>query len=176
MSSVASNLAYVRLNQKWNYVWVFVDLYNRKIIGYSADPNKDKRLVYRVHTSFKTNLNQIQLFHTDRGNEFKNMLIKDALDTFKIKRFLSIKGCPYDNAAEATFKLFKTEFVKRRHFENLADLTRRLYDYIHWLIHIRIHRTLDYKSPIDCKIEHHNSIDNSAIHKNILNFCYNLLY
>ena len=68
--------------------------------------------------------NEIQLFHTDRGNEFKNKLIDEALETFKIKRSLSMKGCPYDNAvAEATFKIIKTEFVKGRHFDKLRRST-----------------------------------------------------
>ena len=156
MSVVVSDLTYVRVNQKWHYVCVFVDLFNREIVGYSAGPNKDARLVYRAFASIKANLNQIQLFHTDRGNEFKNKLIDDALDTFKIKRSLSMKGCPYDNAvAEATFKLFKTEFVKQRHFDSLEDLTTELYDYVHWFNYIRIHGTLGYKSPIDYKMEHH---------------------
>lgn len=49
----------------------------------------------------------------------------DALETFKIQRSLSIKGCPYDNAvAEATFKIIKIEFIKGRHFDSLKDLTR----------------------------------------------------
>ena len=66
-----------------------------------------------VHCLYQVDLRQIQLFHTDRGNEFKNKLIDDALKTFNIQRSLSMKGCPYDNAvAEATFKIIKTEFVK----------------------------------------------------------------
>lgn len=52
------------------------------------------------------------MFHTDRGKEFDNRLIDEALETFNIQRSLSMKGCPYDNAvAEATFKVFKTEFA-----------------------------------------------------------------
>ncbi len=65
-------------------------------------------------------LKQIILFHTDRGNEFKNKIIDEILSTFKIKRSLSAKGCPYDNAvAETTYKTFKTEFIKGKKFENL---------------------------------------------------------
>ncbi len=68
---------------------------------------------------------------------FKNKLIDDALKAFQIERSLSMKGCPYDNAvAEATFKIFKTEFVKKRHFESLAELTTELHDYVHWFNHI----------------------------------------
>ena len=81
----------------------------------------------------KADLRQIQLFHTDRGNEFKNKTIDEALDTFQINRSLSMKGCPYDNAvAEATFKIIKTEFVKGRYFENLDQLKLKLDDYVHW--------------------------------------------
>lgn len=152
---VVSDLTYVRVNQKWNYVCLFVDLFNREIIGCSAGPNKDAQLVYRALSSIHGDLNRINLFHTDRGNEFKNKLIDEALATFKIKRSLSLKGCPYDNAvAEATFKIFKTEFVKGRYFDSLEELELELMDYIHWYNHIRIHGTLNYTSPIQYKLEH----------------------
>jgi transposase InsO family protein len=86
----------------------------------------------------------------NRGNEFKNKLIDEALETFNFKRSLSLKGYPYDNAvAEATFKVFKTEFVKGRHFDSLEVLELELMDYIHWYNHIRIHGTLSYTSPMD---------------------------
>ncbi len=155
MTAIVSDLTYVRVNQKWNYVCVFVDLFNREIIGFSTGPNKDALLVYRAIASIKVDLNKIQLFHTDRGNEFKNKLIDDALKTFTIQRSLSMKGCPYDNAvAEATFKIIKTEFVKGRHFNSLVELTRELQDYVHWFNNIRIHGTLGYESPIDYKHRH----------------------
>lgn len=153
--AVVSDLTYVRVDQKWQNVCLLVDLFNREIIGFSAGPNKDARLVYQAFASVTCDLKKIQLFHTDRGNEFKNKLIDDALETFQIKRSLSLKGCPYDNAvAEATFKIFKTEFVKKRHFENLEQLKRELFDYVHWFNHIRIHGTLGYLSPIEYKLEH----------------------
>jgi putative transposase len=152
MSAIVSDLTYVRVNQKWHYVCVFVDLFNREIVGCSTGRNKDALLVYRAMASIKVDLNKVQLFHTDRGNEFKNKLIDDALKTFKIQRSLSMKGCPYDNAvAEATFKIIKTEFVKGRHFDSLEELTRELHDYVHWFNYLRIHGTLGYVSPIDYK-------------------------
>ncbi|MBN8209104.1 IS3 family transposase [Bacillus sp. NTK071] len=149
---VVSDLTYVRVGQKWHYICVFVDLFNREIIGHSAGPRKDARLVYRAFSSIKGNLHDIELFHTDRGNEFKNKLIDEALETFQIKRSLSFKGSPYDNAvAEAMFKVIKTEFVYHAHFENQAQLDIELFDYVHWYNHIRIHGTLDYLSPIEYK-------------------------
>lgn len=39
----------------------------------------------------------MDLFHSDRGNEFKNQDIEKVLKTFNINRSLSTKGCPYNN-------------------------------------------------------------------------------
>ncbi|EUJ35770.1 IS3 family transposase, partial [Brochothrix campestris] len=93
-------------------------------------------------------------FHTDRGKEFDNRLIDEALETFNIQRSLSMKGCPYDNAvAEATFKVFKTEFANQAHFSNLNQLELELNDYVHWFNNIRIHGTLGYLTPTEFKLQ-----------------------
>ena len=128
------------------------DLFNREIIGYSAGAHKDAGLVYDAFSSVQGDLRCIQMFHTDRGCEFKNKLIDDMLEAFDIKRSLSMKGCPYDNAvAEANFKVFKTEFVKGRNFDGLHHLQLELADYIHWFNNIRIHGSLQYLSPVEFK-------------------------
>ncbi|MFP3513368.1 IS3 family transposase, partial [Peribacillus sp. SIMBA_075] len=102
--------------------------------------------------SIKGNLHDIQLFHTDRGNEFKNKLNDETLTTFKIGRSLSMKGCPYDNAvAEATFKIIKTEFANQKKFTNLSQLTLEFGDYVNWFNKLRIHGTLGYLSPLEYK-------------------------
>lgn len=105
---VVSDLTYVRVGHKWHYICVLVDLYNREMIGYSSGPQKTAALVQRAFASVPYNLNQLELFHTDRGSAFKNQLIDDALEAFDIERSLSEKGNPYDNAvAEAMFKTIK---------------------------------------------------------------------
>jgi len=152
-AAVVSDLTYVRVGNKWNYVCVLVDLFNREIIGYSAGPYKDANLVYRAFSGVKTRLDAITLFHTDRGKEFKNKLVDEVLETFNIKRSLSMKGCPYDNAvAEATFKIVKTEFTRNYHFDSLEQLEIMLADYVNWFNNIRIHSTLGYLSPKEYKL------------------------
>jgi len=152
LSVVVSDLTYVRVLNKWHYVCLFVDLFNREIVGYSAGPHKDATLVYRALSRIEGNLHDIELFHTDRGREFDNRLIDQALSTFGIQRSLSKKGCPYDNAvAEATFKVFKTEFSNHKYFMSLEHLNMELHDYVHWYNHIRIHGTLGYLTPIQFK-------------------------
>ena len=66
-----------------------------------------------------------------------------------------MKGCPYDNAvAEATYKIFKTEFVRGRYFASLEELTLELNDYVNWFNNVRIHGTLSYLSPVQYRQEH----------------------
>ena len=138
------------MKNRWHYICLLVDLFNREIIGHSAGPNKDANLVTRAFASVQGDLREIQLFHTDRGSEFKNKLIDETLTTFQIDRSLSMKGCPYDNAvAEATFKILKTEFVHQLHFRNLEHLKLELDDYTNWFNNHRIHGTLGYMSPVN---------------------------
>ena len=146
---VISDLTYVRVGACWNYICVLVDLYNREIIGYSAGEDKTAELVKAAFQSVEGSLEDIRLFHTDRGNEFKNQTIEELLEMFHIKRSLSHKGCPYDNAvAEATFKIIKTEFVWNETFADLRELKLKLWDYIHWYNHHRIHSSLGYQTPV----------------------------
>ena len=149
---VVSDLTYVRVGLSWNYICVLVDLFNREIIGYSAGEHKSAELVKQAFQSVEGNLEEIKLFHTDRGNEFKNYVIEEILETFHIERSLSHKGCPYDNAvAEATFKIIKTEFVWSERFHDLEELRLKLWDYVNWYNHHRIHSSLGYQTPVQFK-------------------------
>ena len=147
---VVSDLTYVRVGMNWNYICVLVDLFNREIIGYSAGAHKSAKIVKQAFMTVNGSLENINIFHTDRGNEFKNQLIEETLESFNIIRSLSHKGCPYDNAvAEATFKIIKTEFVKNQTFTNLDALKLQLADYVNWFNNRRIHSSLGYLTPAE---------------------------
>lgn len=149
---VISDLTYVRVRDRWCYICILIDLFNREIIGYSTGARKDARLVYDAFLSSRVDLSKVKIFHTDRGNELKNQLIDELIDAFEITRSLSHKGCPYDNAvAEATYKIFKTEFVMNRSFDSLEQLRSELADYVHWFNNFRIHGSLGYLSPLQFK-------------------------
>lgn len=150
---IVSDLTYVRVQSTWHYICILVDLFNREIIGYSAGRHKSADLVYAAFARTNISFSDIQYFHTDRGSEFKNGMIEDVLKTFNIRRSLSHKGCPYDNAvAEATFKIIKVEFVNGRVFESLDELLRELADYVHWFNTKRIHGALNYMTPEEYRI------------------------
>ena len=82
MNVVVSDLTYVNVAGKWNYICTIIDLYNREIVGYAAGKNKDASLVKKAVNSIRYNLSKINLFHMDRGNEFKNQMIDEVLEAF----------------------------------------------------------------------------------------------
>jgi len=147
---VVSDLTYVNVKGQWNYICLILDLFNREIIGYAAGQHKDAMLVYKAFSTIDRSLNNVKIFHTDRGNEFKNKIIDDLLTVFEIDRSLSKKGCPYDNAvAEATFKIVKTEFAFNKIFNSFEELEYLLFDYVNWYNNKRIHGSLDYLTPME---------------------------
>ncbi|WP_338979269.1 IS3 family transposase [Spiroplasma endosymbiont of Panzeria rudis] len=147
---IVSDLTYVQVNGKWNYICLLIDLFNREIIGHSVGTKKDASLVHQAFMHSNRCLKDIQIFHSDRGNEFNNKIIDKLLLAFNINRSLSKKGCPYDNAvAEATFKTFKIEFINDKNFTSLIQLKLELFDYINWYNNIRIHSTLNYLTPVN---------------------------
>lgn len=150
---VVSDLTYVNVKGRWNYICILLDLYNREIIGYAAGKNKDANLILKAFTKIKRPLEDIKILHTDRGNEFKNKVIDGLLTTFNINRSLSKKGCPYDNAvAEAAFKVVKTEFAFNKIFGSFEELEYLLFDYVNWYNNHRIHGSLDYLTPVEYRI------------------------
>ncbi|GKU79425.1 IS3 family transposase [Paenibacillus sp. L3-i20] len=74
------------------------------------------------------------------------------MTTFGASHSLSRKGCPYDNVgAEATFKIFKTEFANQAHFLTEEQLDVELHDYDHWFNYHWIHGTPDYLTPVEAR-------------------------
>ena len=108
--------------------------------------------MYKEFSTIKTNLSNINIFHTDRGNEFKNKLIEQLLTMFNIEKSLRKKGCSYDNGvAEATYKVIKTEFAFNRIFDNFSELELELFGYVNWYNNIKIHGSSNYLSSTQYK-------------------------
>ena len=74
---------------------------------------------------------------------------------YDIRRSLSKKGTPYDNAvAKATYKIFKTEFCFNKKFNSFEQLELELFDYVNWFNNRRIHGSLDYLTLMQYKFVH----------------------
>lgn len=154
-SAVVSDLTYVKVDNEWLYICIMLDLFNREIIGHSVGKHHDSKLVCAAFDTILIPFRKIGIFHTDRGGEFKSSAIDSLLKSNGIKRSLSMKGCPYDNAvAESTFKIIKTEFIHNQSFKNLKDLKEKLDVYVYWYNYVRIHGALEYQTPVMYRINH----------------------
>ena len=69
---ICSDPTYVRVGASRNYVRLLVDPCNREIVGHSAGPGKDARLVKSAFATLSFPISDIEVFHTDRGSEFDN--------------------------------------------------------------------------------------------------------
>lgn len=91
---ICSDLTYVRVGASWSYVCLLVDPCNREIVGHSAGPGKDARLVKSAFATLSFPISDIEVFHTDRGSEFDDAEIDLMLEAFGIERSLSARGSP----------------------------------------------------------------------------------
>lgn len=145
---IVSDLTFVRVGRRWCYVCLLVDLYNREIVGHAVSDRKNSSLVKAALATLPFPLSSIEVLHTDRGAEFDNMAIDELLDEFEIKRSLSKKGCPWDNAVmESTNRALKKELIYRHRWWSLDQLRSELNRYVKWYNQKRMHSRLGYLSP-----------------------------
>jgi len=143
-----SDLTYIRTAQGWLYLTVIIDLWDRKVVGWSLS-----RSLKAVHTTVPAwimavrnrPITQELIFHSDRGvqyacNEFRKLLEANAL----VIRSMSRKGDCWDNAvAESFFKSIKVECVYQNNYRTRLDAAVSVFEYIEtWYNTRRIHATL----------------------------------
>lgn len=149
---VVSDLTYVDVNKKWYYICLIIELSHREILGAAASANKDAELVKYALYNIKGDLRKIDMFHSDRGGEFKNEELDRIFTAFGIKRSLSRPGKPIDNAvAESMYNILKTEFVFDETFSDLNDLRVKLASWVDWYNNRRLHGSLGMKTPVESR-------------------------
>ncbi|WP_289141296.1 hypothetical protein [uncultured Brevibacillus sp.] len=84
---VVSDLTYGKVQNRWHYICVRIDLFNREIIGQSVGPHKDAALVSRAFATVQGDLSQIQWFHGSIPTVEASLKIKkmdELLETLKL--------------------------------------------------------------------------------------------
>ena len=141
------------MGARWCYVCLLIDLCNREIVGRAAGERKDAGLVRSAFAALGFSLDDMEVFHADRGPELNNAAIDELLDVFEIKSSLSAKGCPYDSSVDRSAnKILKAEFVYRERFSTLRELQAKLSDYVNWYNNFRLHSTLGCMSPVELRL------------------------
>lgn len=150
---LTSDLTYVNVNNEHYYVCFIIDLYNSEIVGYSTSKSKTPSIVLEAFDTLKISLMSVDIFHTDRGGEFKNETIDVILNANGIKRSLSKPGTPADNAvSESAFKTFKYAWNQHRKYKDAIELQKDVEAYVNWYNNVRPHSRLDYQSPVEYRL------------------------
>ena len=137
----------------WLFLAVILDLYSRKVIGWSMHGRMTDKLVLGalemavLNRSPKENL----IHHSDQGSQYMSEAFKTELKDHRITPSMSRRGNCYDNAVvESFFKSLKYELVKDRVFETREDARREVFEYIEVFYNRRrLHSTLGYLSPVE---------------------------
>jgi len=148
-----ADITYIQAGSRWVYLAAVMDLFSRRIVGWS--------LAYSMHAILvKEALQQALtlrrpaaglLHHSDRGIQYASSAFKALLATYQIVPSMSQPGHCYDNAAmESFWSTLKSELVHRSTFTDLPQAARAINDYIQNFYNPkRLHSALDFNSPVD---------------------------
>ena len=147
-----TDITYLPVAQGWVYLAVVLDLFSRKVVGWSISKSLATPLVSealrKAVEARRPQTNRL-LHHSDRGCQYTSDDYQRVLRTMNIRCSMSRTGCCYDNAVmERFFWSLKHEWTKFESFDDLNDARRSVFQYIETFYNAeRIHQTLGYKSP-----------------------------
>ena len=139
------------LEEGWTYLASVMDLYDRKIIGYSYGKKITAELAKKAVENACINVKDITdiIIHSDLGSQYTSTIFEDMLIEKNMKHSFSRKGNPYDNACIESFhSILKKEEVYRNPYRTFEEAQSALFEYIEsWYNRRRRHSALDYKTP-----------------------------
>ena len=144
------DVTYIRVGKNWSYLAVVMDLYTRRIIGWSFSKSRTKQIVNdAIRMAIESQKPKTKLiFHSDQGIEYFATDFRAILKENKIIQSMSHRGCCWDNAyMESFFHSLKTEMVYFQNFKHLEQAVAYIIDYITFYNDKRIHSGLDYLTP-----------------------------
>jgi len=146
------DITYVATDEGWLFLAIFMDLFTRKVVGFSCDDNMRTELVLNA-LAMALGRQDVKagelLAHSDRGSQYAADEYRKKLIVAGIVASMSRKGNCYDNAhVESFFHSLKTELVYRRNFKTRKEAMQAIFEWIEtWYNRQRLHSSLGYMSP-----------------------------
>lgn len=147
-----SDITYVWTEEGWLYLAVFIDLWSRKVVGWSMSERMQSKIVLDAFLMGcqRRNIDKQQLLvHSDRGSQYASHLFTKYLAKKGCKQSMSRKGNCWDNAvSESFFGTLKKEMIYHQKFETRKAARQAIFDYIEVFYNRnRIHSALNYLTP-----------------------------
>jgi len=148
-----SDITYIWTDEGWLYLATFIDLFSRKVVGWSMSPRMTADLVVDAFRMaiFRQKRKAPRLVHSDRGSQYASDAFRKELKAHGCKQSMSRKGNCWDNAvAESFLGTLKAELVHHERFKTREEARLSIFDYIETFYNRRrIHSHLNFVSPED---------------------------
>jgi putative transposase len=147
-----SDITYIWTDEGWLYLVVFIDLWSRRVVGWSMSDRMQSEFVRDAFLMAcqrrKVSVTDL-LVHSDRGSQYASSIFRKILAEKICKQSMSRKGNCWDNAvSESFFGTLKKELVHHERFRTRKEARAAIFDYIEIFYNrIRIHSSLNYQSP-----------------------------
>ncbi len=146
-----ADITYIATQEGWLYLAAVMDLYSRRIVGWSMSEHIDTALVESAldMATFQRRPDAGLMHHSDRGVQYASGNYQQKLKDLDIVCSMSRKGDCWDNAAmESFFGSLKTEWVYGKTYVNREIAENDLFNYIEVFYNRkRRHASLDYVNP-----------------------------
>ena len=147
-----TDITYLATAAGWVYLAAVVDLFSRKVVGWSLGTSLASELVsdaLRCAIERRRPNGKQLLHHSDRGCQYTSDAYQQTLNLLGITCSMSRRGCCYDSAVmERFFWSLKHEWTNHEQFANLEEARLNVFRYIETFYNSeRIHETLGYLSP-----------------------------
>jgi putative transposase len=148
-----ADFTYVWTHEGWLFVAVVLDLYSRRVVGWSMQATMTAQLVTDALTMavWRRGERDALMHHSDRGSQYSSEPFQRLLRDLGVTCSMSRSGNVWDNSVvESFFSSLKTERVARKHYLTRDAARTDIFDYIERFYNpIRRHSTLGYLSPVD---------------------------
>jgi transposase InsO family protein len=146
------DITYISTGEGWLFLAVVIDLFSRRVVGWSMQPEMRSSLVIdaleMAWLRRGPDKSTGRIFHSDRGSQYASHEFSQVLQTCGIAASMSRKGNCWDNApSEALFASLKVERLHGQHFETIRQAKDETLQWLLWYNQSRMHSTLNYVSP-----------------------------
>lgn len=145
------DITYIPTVSGWVYLAVVIDLFSRRIIGWSlADNMRSELVIDALNQALQTRTPaQNLIFHSDRGSQYGSGAFRDLLKNSAITQSMSGKANPYDNAwTESFMGTLKLEEVQDQIYADEQTARTSVFQYIEGYYNTRRkHSSIDYMTP-----------------------------
>ncbi|EBW7293163.1 IS3 family transposase [Klebsiella pneumoniae] len=157
-----TDITYIRTHEGWLYLAVVVDLFSRKIIGWSMQSRMTKDIVLNalLMAVWRRNPEKQVLVHSDQGSQYTSHEWQSFLKSHGLEGSMSRRGNCHDNAvAESFFQLLKRERIKKKIYGTREEARSDIFDHIEMFYNSkRRHGSSDQMSPTEYENQYYQRL------------------